>query len=865
MHTYIFTDYILIHFVDSLYALRFIYKVLHDSNIPWVYGGEYEELKSHTEKIVCAWISVGIRPVFVFDGTLNLINFETRSFYLVIWNTGSTPLEKFATVVSRLNQSHVQPSVLFFRTSSVSRNSRRFLSETRIIPPLAYQACVHALLSFRYGDSPDAGNSDPGEEDSQTNEGEPGETALEVHFADEEGDPYAVELAGRLDGYVTGNDSDFVVLNSDGYRGYIPLDELLWISIESEDTGLANGEDDGFQAVKSKKKNVVDQSVGRGIIPPNSGDFTLSASLYTPASLANLLNIPVSLLPLLGALVGNDYTLQTADQSSSTSQTSSKTFQRLLYERRLTLPQRITHTGSVLRSFLFPPPGKRKQKTPNSVMELIQMTVALMMTTSGAPSTLIGNSEQAEIVEKVVEGTLPYAISAAPNDLSLLTDTVCPLHLPDDCRLVNQMDRMAVDASPNYAVEVASRYLTAYRLGKFSPSLMDIFSTGSFWPELFLENPDMETVSRSISRRVREFGYAVLEDGIILPSPEEVEEEEVDEEDPDEIIDVVESSDESYEEEDYDDDDVSADVGRLRGALRDLQYEQKEDSNADDFSENQSLMEEGDMYTTPSTVSSTARSPVPLPHRTHATVSVKKRKKVVVEYLRRGIRIVAEEVEVPPLSSLLTTETYTVPLQLRKEEDRLEALFSFLNIDPDLLLALPKIDRMAVLTLRLVVQSLHERAQEHPESKAKQHEKWTRDEARAFLACFDNSRSVNAPQEVSERAIQQTAQILTALEAMEQVVQILFLTDAIPSCVHRFSGQRFHGWLTDNSSLPSVDEGLWNAVEDRLETCFVDAKKDKKAKKKEKKAKAASSAPINGKKAGGGSGGLFSMLGDMSL
>jgi hypothetical protein len=51
---------------------------------------------------------------------------------------------------------------------------------------------------------------------------------VEIHFADEEGDPYAVELAGRLGGYVIGKDSDFVIFHSDGYKGYIPLDEMTW-------------------------------------------------------------------------------------------------------------------------------------------------------------------------------------------------------------------------------------------------------------------------------------------------------------------------------------------------------------------------------------------------------------------------------------------------------------------------------------------------------------------------------------------------------------------------------------------------------------------------------------------------------------
>lgn len=56
--------------VNWLYALlRFIYKLLQDSNLPWVYGGEYGELARLVVQVVQAWLDVGLRPIFVFDGT----------------------------------------------------------------------------------------------------------------------------------------------------------------------------------------------------------------------------------------------------------------------------------------------------------------------------------------------------------------------------------------------------------------------------------------------------------------------------------------------------------------------------------------------------------------------------------------------------------------------------------------------------------------------------------------------------------------------------------------------------------------------------------------------------------------------------
>ena len=148
------------------------------------------------------------------------------------------------------------PSLLFFRTSAVSRSSPRFLHETSMLPPLMYSACVQTLQDIT----------------AKLNANADTAGMLELHFADEEGDPYAVELAGRLGGYVVGKDSDFVVLSADGYAGYVPLDEMVWTadSVSGMTSPIDQGDDDGFQTVvkpKGKKKALA-AGLGRGILPP---------------------------------------------------------------------------------------------------------------------------------------------------------------------------------------------------------------------------------------------------------------------------------------------------------------------------------------------------------------------------------------------------------------------------------------------------------------------------------------------------------------------------------------------------------------------------------------------------------------------
>jgi len=47
---------------------RFIYELHCNSRLPWVYGGEHEEITKVMAKVVQSWISVGLKLFFVFDG-----------------------------------------------------------------------------------------------------------------------------------------------------------------------------------------------------------------------------------------------------------------------------------------------------------------------------------------------------------------------------------------------------------------------------------------------------------------------------------------------------------------------------------------------------------------------------------------------------------------------------------------------------------------------------------------------------------------------------------------------------------------------------------------------------------------------------
>ncbi|KAJ7729499.1 hypothetical protein DFH07DRAFT_849948 [Mycena maculata] len=769
----------------------FIYDLYRNSGLPWVYGGEYAAFRKLVTTVINAWVSVGLTVYVVFDG--------------------ACPSLKFPTLVSRLTQSNISHSLIFFRTSATSRSSPRFLNESRIIPPLVYTACLDALKAV-----------------CQTSD------VVTIHYADEEGDPYAVELAGRVGGFVVGTDSDFVILNSEGYRGYIPLDEMVWnLPIPEQPATVEDGE---FQQVRKSKprKKVPTSGSGRCIIPPDSNTgLSLSFTAYSPTTLASHLNLPVTLLPLFGALVGNDFSNQSASPR--------RNVQLLFFERQLSLTQRITRVAATMQSILSSS-QKGKPKQVGSVMDLIDRTVNALLVRS---ISSMGSGEVEAIIERIVEATLQYALPKNEEDaIDLWPTDICALHEADICPILPMFSRLVAaealleerknDDELLKRNELRGQYLSAYRSGLLHAKVLDILHTGTSWPRLFLETPDSETVSRVVGRPIRQWGYAVLHDTVGLPSlsPEdettseidgstvdrEVESEE-DEDDEDELIDVVES--------DSDDDRDRPDLlAPLRGAL-------------------QRLHDSDDDGTAPTSSS-----------RTHGAQSP-----IITEYVRRGTRIAEEPVLVPSISDLLSsissadfTLSSTIPILLQPEQDRFTILLRALKSDTSPIRSLPP-DKLAVaLCLRWVLMTLHHRALETG-SREREKERWTSREARCFLAAFSwtaketpNPGPGPTPPEILDRNVQLTAQVLMALESIDHFSQILLVTDRLPSPASLFSGSDFHSCLTGVKAV-DVPDTLWDACVEDIGKTLGDEKKKRSKKTKQTVAPSAADSrkPVKGR------------------
>ncbi|KAF8484106.1 hypothetical protein JB92DRAFT_2821711 [Gautieria morchelliformis] len=784
-----------------------LYTLYNSCGEPWVYGGEYAALARYVESMVVAWLRVGIRPTFVFDGP--------------------TPLLKYPTVISRLQDNCVNKANLFFRTSKVARSTPGSLAETRIAPPLGYVVVVSTLLSI---------------------------SRVDVRFAEGEADSYIVGLAGRLGAYVTGNDSDFIVLNCEGYKGYIPLDEIVWCT-SVKDTGvlpldspLPEGEDSEFQVVTRKKQkaklkvNQAGLELGSGPFPPSShilSDLSLVLTVFEPTTFANYVSLPATLLPLLGALIGNDY--------------SSFNF----FRSNVSPADRVQRVADALSSVLKDAQSGNAKKVrkidrggQGGVIDVIGTTVERLLPWHGYPPT---NDEIDKITEKVVQSTLEYTMDSPESLFQQEHSSQKSGSQSQDP--VNSMER------------VQELYLRAYHRGLLHPRLMEVFVHGACFPRLFLEDPDRECCARSIGRPVRDVIWKIFVTGGGIPDRPEVASDNVMTEDEDELVDVIEEqSDDSMEV--VEDDDEEDPFAALRGKLQRLSFSSP-GSEAVDLSQTNTASH--------SPVLSGVLLPPPL------------RPKIVTEYVRRGARVVAEEYQVTGLEDLpWDGEADPTPIQLRPVHDRLNVFLKVLGSDTpsvrgiaaeawdnDVRLSGGKL--LVVVTLRWVLQTLHARAdglKDGNQKREREREKWTRSDAEAFLSSLsEDDDGVDVPS-VEDRSVQLSAQILSAFEAIQWLAEALLLVDlsgsgddnhlpvSLAEAEKSFSGRKFHAALVRRRESPSkLLQQLWDASTEGLANVFGDergrkGKKERKGRKETQQIDQSSNKTLDG---------MFGVLADLDV
>ncbi|KAG8691424.1 hypothetical protein FRC11_004058 [Ceratobasidium sp. 423] len=713
-----------------------IFALYNDSGLPWAYGGEYEKFAALVKNLATAWIAVGFEPYFVFDGPV--------------------PLSKTPTTLKRYTESGIQNANIFFRTSASARSTPSFLASTRILPPLLLETCLSVLR--------DLGSSSVKENESPSGPG------VHILMADGEADPYCVSLAGKLgNGLVLGMDSDFAVLNVEGYGGYIPLDEMTWSSASDDTPPAQQEEDDGFTAVQTKQRAKRKQS---GLIPPAStSELSLNVTIYHPQSLASYLNLPPALLPLFSALVGNDF---------SNPQNAKKFF-----EHRSNPIERIWKVARSVSAAIKKSNNGGKEGG-DAVLDVIQTAVSHLLI---RPDT-IASGEMETIVDQTVEAALECTTPASSPSPS----SSCAIHAEDECPLSS----------------LSPELLNAYRKGNIHPRLINAITTGIVFPKLFLEDPEQKACGGAC-KTVWDWVWSVFTAGghISFPtlggSGSTIDGTESRGDDDSELISVIEDFTATEPSVSSESEDLASE---LRERLRGLALEES--------------------------------SSTPVPEA-----------KSLVQYARRGLKLVPEPIQLPGLSELPSSGG----AQDWTQKDRISVfLQGTRSHTPAILEAFDKDDigvetLLWICALRCVVQSSPFLGGNATAPAVVG--KWRKSEARAFISSLSSVPEPDSPLPLDTRTIQRTAQLLYAFDAGARLAEVLYLFgEEVGRAARMFSGRAVH-----SPSQGEVDEKLWELVCDVIGEDGWAHEPEKTKTKAKKKAKSAGA-----KLAGGGKNVGFNVL-----
>lgn len=615
------------------------------------------------------------------------------------------------------------------------------------------------------------------------------------------------------------------MLNREGYRGYIPLDEVRWTeSGEDDEKDKAAPEEEGFMVVGRKGKasaktisraHSEDKSnVAIGLVPPfllaqtedKISSTTLLLTIYSPTVLSTHFVLPPSLLPLVGAFLGNDYTSSPAPASSSSSsgEDAGWGYMRLFFERGQSPYERIQKVvrgvRGVLESALAANPTKRgrKSKRPGSVMELIEACVEVLVVRplDTLPPTFVaglnfgalaeGGGLKEKIVEKIVEVTLQYAVpdynfqmpSASLPSSADIPDPSSPTTTTDYDDTDTNTDSQHPGSSGPLLPTIPVHLYAPYAASQLSPRLLDPFISRTSWPRTGLEDPDRESVSRWVGEKLRVSAWTILGVGRGEHSQGDT------------AVDLEQEHGTADELGMHVESDTGEEVDRglemLRGRLKALAAEVTGESEDDD--EEVSVEEESFDELEDSGMNTSA---APSEGKTDAFF--------ITEYVRKGSRLVPTSVGVPSLDALLDSleppfipppapalSTSTPGFDTRSKNsvaenekswhempylwpvtERITLFLRFLKSDVPTIRAL--VDRStvhrakfveereklgAILAVRWIAALSAERAQEAGgttrEGKEREKERWMRDEAKALLRAFRWASTTTSPHSLTK-------------------------------------------------------------------------------------------------------------------
>jgi hypothetical protein len=223
--------------------------------------------------------------------------------------------------------------------------------------------------------------------------------------------------------------------------------------------------------------------------------------------------------------------------------------------------------------------------------------------------------------------------------------------------------------------------------------------------------------------------------------------------------------------------------------------------------------------------------------------------KSLVQYVRRGLKLVPEPIQLPTLSDLPTSGG---PQDWTKKDRISLFLRGTQSHTPLILEAFERGDVQAktllwICALRCVVQSSPSLGGNSVAPAVVG--KWRKSEARMFIASLSFEPEPESPLPPLEtRTIQRTAQILYAFDAGARLAEVLYLFgNEVGEAARMFSGRAAH-----SQTQEQVDEKMWELVCDEIEedVWAYEPEKAKQKAKKKPKAGVKSATPAGGKSMG---------------
>lgn len=428
------------------------------------------------------------------------------------------------------------------KSSAQARISRSFQARCGLVPPMLREAAREALLSLQHSAS------------------------VQLIFAPTEADSLVAEIATSTPrAYAVSQDSDYFILCARGQGvGYIPLDSIEFVNETLTESGASNeavqtSADDGFEQVTHKRKGKIATSSQKQLsgssaqfltsLPPVPGAGmgeslkATRARVYDSHKLAEHLQVPPNLLPLLAAIVGNDYSssLHTSillphakgkhcitaaavmlrqewlrvvgennkirDGSRSTPplrKGPSKLQMSVLGDddAQSDLGSSATATPTRSTAGTLRPPSLAHDPVRVIVEAVVERAIAQNDSNYANPR-YVATGEKIEIVDSIIENAATY---------SLLTQSTAP-HLVSPSALFFGEALPALASLVQNDIlhpEVIAKYRQAYESGRFGDSLILVMTQRIMFTHVLYEEVESPSIHTTAARAVRLWLYAVL-------------------------------------------------------------------------------------------------------------------------------------------------------------------------------------------------------------------------------------------------------------------------------------------------------------------------------------------------------------------